>query len=154
MALKKTIDRAVEPTAKPAYLKSQAANEFAFEAGGKDQVMVKVVEGFKAASKPIGGEMSAGSGFTPDRIVINLLMKTQGGAAATSFSTPFELRIRFTAEDVSKAGGSEKLKLAYWSGKRWNVLTSSDHKFQVENEDTLFAELANWPADPPIAVGH
>lgn len=154
MALKKSIDQPMEPPGRPTTLKGLPANEFAFESSGQAQVSVKVVEGFKAASKTLPGDLAPGGGFTPDRIVINLGMKTQSGAAATRFSTPFELRIRYTGEDVSTAGGNDKLKLAYWSDNRWNVFTSSDHKFKVESSDMLFVELSSWPADPPIAVGH
>ena len=154
MATLKTIDRSEEPTGRPATLKNQAASEFAFEAGGQTHVKVKVLQGFKTASKPIGIDLAGDKDFTPDRVVINLLMKTQNGVAATYFSTPFELRVLYTAEDVRKAGGSDKLKLAYWNKNRWNILTAAEHKFQVENGNMLFAELSSWPADPPIAVGH
>lgn len=154
MAMQKTIDWSEEPTGRAATLKNQAATEFAFEAGGKTHVKVKVLKGFKTVSKPIGVDLEGDKDFTPDRVVINLLMKTPGGEAATSFSTPFELRVLYTAEDVRNAGGSGKLKLAYWYKNRWNILTAAEHKFQVENGDMLFAELSSWPADPPIAVGH
>lgn len=154
MAIPKTIDWSEEPPGKPASLKGQAAREFAFEAGGQTHVKVKVHPGFKAASKPIGSELAADKYFTPDRVVINLEMKTLNGAAATRFPLPFELRILYTDEDVRQAGGSDQLKLAYWDNNRWVILTTAEHKFKVENAGTLFVELSSWPADPPIAVGH
>jgi len=154
MAIPTTIDWSEEPTGKPASLKGQAAREFAFEAGGQTHVKVKVQQGFKAVSKPIGGQLDADKGFTPHRVVINLAMQTLGSAAATRFSLPFELRVLYTDEDVRQAGGSDKLKLAYWHNNRWVILTPAEHKFQVETTGALFVELSSWPADPPIAVGH
>lgn len=154
MAIPTTIDWSEEPTGKPASLKNQVAREFSFEAGGQTHVKVKVQQGFKAVSKPVGDELAADKYFTPHRVVINLAMKTLGGGAATRFATPFELRVLYTEEDVHQAGGRDKLKLAYWDNNRWVILTTAEHKFQVEATGALFVELSSWPADPPIAVGH
>ena len=154
MAIQNTIDWSDEPTGRPATLKDQPATEFAFEAGGQTHVKVKVQQGIRAVSKPIGGQLAPDKDFTPDRVVINLSMKTLSGAAATRFLLPFELRVSFTEEDARQAGGSDKLKLAYWNKNRWVILTPAEHKFRVESPGALYVELSTWPADPPIAVGH
>lgn len=154
MAIPTTIDWEEEPTGKPALLKDQAAREYAFEAAGKIHVKVKLQQGFRAVSKPVGSELAADKDFTPHRVVINLAVQTLDGAAATRFSLPFELRVLFTDEDARQAGGADFLKLAYWYNNRWVILTPAEHKFQVETAGTLFVELSSWPADPPIAVGH
>lgn len=154
MAIPTTIDRSEEPPGRPANLKDQAASEFAFEAGGQTHVRVKVQQGFKAVSKPVGSELAADKEFIPHRLVINLAMQTLNGAAATRFPLPFELRVLYTDEDARQAGGSDKLKLAYWYNNRWHILTTAEHNFKVETTGTLFVELVSWPADPPIAVGH
>ena len=154
MALKKTINETLEPAGNLTLMRGKSARDYQFRAGGQTHASVRIHEGFRAASKPMEEEPGAGKGFTPLRLVVNLLIKDKSNRAATRFSEPFELRIRYTSEDTSGAGGRDKLKLAYWNNQEWVVLKSSEHKFKVEDDEFLFAELSSWPSDPPIAVGH
>ena len=153
MGLKKTIHEAMQPTGNPTSMRGKHARDYQFQAGGQTQASVRIREDFHAESKPLKEEPAAANGFNPLRLVVNLMIKDKSNRAATHFSEPFELRIRYTSEDVKGAGGRDKLKLAYWYNQEWVVLNSSEHKFKVEDDEFLLAELSSWPSDPPIAVG-
>jgi hypothetical protein len=154
MAIKKTIDGSVEPSGTSTTLAGKAANEFRFDAGGVTHVSAKLMQGHKAVSKALPGNLASGGGFTLDRLVINLMIKDQSNKAVTDFTTPFELRIRYTPEDISAAGGKDKVKLAYWRGGKWVVFNQTDHKFKLEDTGFALVELSSWPSDPPIGIGH
>jgi len=154
MAIKKTIDGSVEPSGIPTTLAGEVTNEFKFNAGGVTHVSVKAKQGHKAVSKALPNNLASDNGFTLDRLVINLMIKDQKNAAVTNFTTPFELRIRYTPEDISTAGGKDKIKLAYWKAGKWVVFNKTDHNFKLEDNDFALVELSSWPSDPPIAIGH
>ena len=154
MAIKKTIDKSMEPAGISTTLAGQAANEFKFDVSGTTHVSVKAMQGHKAVSKALPDNLASGGGFTLDRLVINLMIKDQENKAVTKFTTPVELRIRYTPEDISSAGGKDKIKLAYWKGGQWVVFTPAEHKFKLEDTGFALVELSSWPSDPAIGIGH
>jgi len=104
--------------------------------------------------------MPGGADFRPDRAITNLVLEDEArpGTVLTQFDPAFELRIRYTAADVTAAGGGQ-LKMAFWNGTKWVLFTAAKHQFRLEPDATPatgghgVAMISSW-GDPPIAVGH
>jgi hypothetical protein len=156
MAPKKTIGRNLLPTEEPATLGGAEATEHVFRSSAVAHVKVKVKKGVKAAAKALPDSLPPGDGFTPSRFVINLQLLEGAKAAAGPFHPRFELRVRYTGEDIAAAGSQDNLKVAYYHGGRWTLLSRTlepDRPGEAASEGYAAIFLDDWPDDPPIAVG-
>jgi hypothetical protein len=156
MAPRKTIGGGLIPAEEPATLGGIEATEHVFRSNATAHVRVKVRRGIQAAAKPLPDSLPSGDGFTPLRLVINLQLLEGARPAAGSFNPRFELRIRYTREDVAAAGSRDNLKLAYHYGGRWVPLSRAfepDDPDDAASEGCALALLSDWPDDPPIAIG-
>lgn len=161
MAKKQSIDANAVPQGKvPSVvadmLAGKPANEFSFRVNAIDQVKVKVQQGSKPVAKSLPALPAAATGFTPHRLVINLgfVQEADESKAVTTFSTPFELRLRYYADDISAAGGSSQLKAAYYAQGSWITLeVVAEADANQPDEGYLRIATGNWPADPPLAIG-
>jgi hypothetical protein len=67
------------------------------------------------------------------------------------------LRIRYTKEDLTAAGGPAQLKLAYYTRGKWTLLACTpepEKPGDAYSEGYLLVSKSNWPADPPVALGN
>lgn len=106
---------------------------------------------------PIG--IQATTGIHPIRTIINLVLHDRDDPEnyLTEFDPPFEIQVRYTADDLREANtrGSE-LKLAFWNGSDWILFTQEKHNFELHpNADPstggiATAKISSW-GDPPIA---
>jgi len=145
------------PVVNDATLDGKPAKEYKFSVNEVDRVVVKVQTGPQPVAKELLVTTPKGTtGFTPIRQAINLGFVDDDKSPVTSFSLAFKLRIRYTKDDLTVAGGAGKLKLAYYAGGKWTVLactTEPDDPKDAYSEGYLLVSQANWPADPPVAVG-
>jgi hypothetical protein len=94
--------------------------------------------------------------FHVGRHVLNLVLEKDEQAR---IDPPAEIWVALTGEDHQRAGGREKVKMAYWDGAQWVVFQKGKHKYRLVDvdqdgtQDYAVAEIAQW-GDPPIAVGH
>jgi len=71
-------------------------------------------------------------GFKPSRLVINFEVVDEEENIPPEFAPPFELQVRYTAEDLGRArdaGGS--LTLWFFDGIKWNPFTEQKHRFRL-----------------------
>jgi len=100
--------------------------------------------------------------FIPARLVINFEIVYEDGSLPPEFTPPFELEVRYTAEDLERAraaGGSPSLW--FFNGDEWVPFTKEKHHFRlvpdrlslegqlVETGGFGVAYIRNW-ADPPV----
>ena len=72
------------------------------------------------------------------------------------FHQPIELRVRYTTYDEREAKYYTKLKLAYWDGNTWVIISDDAHEYIIFPPSTArFAELKllPWLGDPTLAWG-
>lgn len=73
------------------------------------------------------------------------------------FDPPLEIRVGYNIEDVAKNKGNfKKLKLAYWNGEKWVIISDKKHDYQILPPDTgqvAEVKISDWAGDPPIAWG-
>ena len=122
--------------------------EVKFIAENVEQVSVEVKKGVtvKASRVPPDSDFPSSGVFTPIRLVVNLKLSS----ATPSNTYPIFLKVRYGMDDVTAAGGKDKLKLAYLNGSQWkiidNVIWGSDYYATVS--------IPDFPSDPPIGTGH
>jgi hypothetical protein len=124
---------------------------------GDAMVTVTVPTGIDAT--PAAGVWTGIPVPTNGRRVMNLKLHDAAGNWVTSFSQPFELRIRLTDVEVSR---KTPVKVMYWDGNQWKEIEdswvpSSAAKFSrrggLQGAGTdLVVLLKQWPADPGIGV--
>ena len=75
----------------------------------------------------------------------------------TDFNPPIELRVGYNIDDLVKVGcGVDLLKLAYWDGKDWVILSLGGYPYMILPPSTAqVAEVTidHWVGDPPLAWG-
>jgi hypothetical protein len=146
------------PTATDVKLGGKAAKEFKFSVNGVNRVKVVVQAGPQPVAKALLATTPKGiTGFTPIRQVINLGFVNADKSPVTSFSPAFNLRIRYTKDDLAMVGEPGQLKLAYYAGGKWTVLACTpepDNPDDAYSEGFLLVSRAAWPADPPVALGN
>jgi len=73
------------------------------------------------------------------------------------FNPPLEIRVGYTLEDVvENKGNFKKLKLAYWNGNKWVIISNTEHEYHILPPDTgqvAEVKIKDWVGDPPIAWG-
>lgn len=73
------------------------------------------------------------------------------------FDPPLELRVGYTTDDVvSNKGKFKELKLAFWNGNKWVMISDSEHEYDILPPNTgqvAEVKISNWAGDPPIAWG-
>ena len=96
------------------------------------------------------------------RPVANIVLVKKGGGRPTkqpvkTFDPPIEIRVGYNWADVKKCGGDiHKLKLAYWDGKQWVVISDPAHEYFILPPGTARvaeAKIGSWAGDPPLAWG-
>lgn len=139
-------------------LSGKPAKEYKFSVNGVNRVMVKVLPGPKPIAKAILATTPKGTtGFNPIRQAINLGFVNADNSPVTSFSTAFNLSIRYTKDDLDVAGGAGSLKLAYYDGGKWTLLDCTpepDNPKDAYSEGYLLVSRTTWPVDPPVALGN
>lgn len=137
---------------------------FAFDQEGVTVTLPAITTTIKAVSLPIdipASVQAVGEGFQPIRTLINIALVDEKNPRKylTEFDPPFELRVRYTSEDLQAAqsmGG--ELGLAFWDGDQWQRLTHEKHKFTMQPDKDAsgggygIALISRW-GDPPIAWG-
>jgi hypothetical protein len=75
----------------------------------------------------------------------------------SSFDPPIEIRVAYKISDLIKSNGNlESLKLAYWDGGKWEIISNQAHEYQILPDTTgMVAEVKiwHWAGDPPLAWG-
>jgi hypothetical protein len=116
-------------------LKSGApASLIQFLVGGKVEVSVKVGQGKSALAKAFGAEPPAPTGYTIDRLVINLQVPNNQ-------NQEIELAVRARAAETT---------LFYCVDNAWRVISGATK----DSAGFLSATLPSWPDDPMVAAGH
>lgn len=73
------------------------------------------------------------------------------------FDPPIEIHVGYRLTDVRKSKGNfRKLKLAYWDGKKWVLLSDPTHQYMIFPRSTrqiAEATIWSWVGDPPIGWG-
>lgn len=96
---------------------------------------------------------------TADFSVIRALVSFEVVASSPvdRFTKPGKLTVCYKQSDVDTAGGANKLKLAAWNGKKWQILPqrpSDECPFPDQDFVGAVEVLITRPwADPPLAWG-
>jgi hypothetical protein len=103
------------------------------------------------------------SGLNATRFIANIVLfeKREDGRYDLAepikhFNPPIELRVGYKVSDILEAGGNnhEALKLAYWNGEDWVLISDPAHEFIIFPPNTgqiAEAKISHWAGDPPIA---
>jgi hypothetical protein len=102
--------------------------------------------------------------FTFFRQIANIVLVKKEGyelggsyVIVNSFDPPIELRVGYNIDDLMKAGCDiYGLKLAYWNGADWVILSNDIYKYMILPPSTAqVAEVTihEWSGDPPLAWG-
>ena len=101
--------------------------------------------------------------FTVIRMIGNIVLVNKADYEngkvnpVTTFDPPVEIRIGYNSFDVMKSNGDHlNLKLAYWDGKGWVIISDGSHEFTILPPSTgqvAEAKLRSWLGDPPLAWG-
>ncbi len=99
-------------------------------------------------------------GFTPNRLVINLVyeLETKPGDWLTEFDPPLEVQIRYKAEDDNNAKAlGKKLAIAFWNGSEWIEFTKAKHDLKITADASggggiAVFKIKHW-GDPSISWG-
>ncbi len=114
---------------------------------------------------PLGIDMSENDAFTPTRLVINLAVvryeadekNLQDTDFITSFDPPIRISVAYQFNDLfPPAKSGRTLKLGYWDGHHWVVLSHPSFRFQLLPPSTApvgEAFISEWAGDPPIGWG-
>jgi hypothetical protein len=74
-----------------------------------------------------------------------------------TFDPPIEFRVGYNFDDAMKAEcGIDRLKLAYWSGTDWVIISNDKYNYLILPPSTgtvAEAKIWSWVGDPPIAWG-
>jgi len=102
--------------------------------------------------------------FTLIRLIGNFVILTQADYdhgntmnPLKSFDPPLEIRVGYNFDDAMKCrGGYRKLKLAYWDGSEWVIISDAAHEYQILPPSTgqvAEARIHSWAGDPPLGWG-
>ena len=94
--------------------------------------------------------------FSPYNLRINIAFYKEDDldTPLVELDEPAELRIGFTEDDLTHADGKGSvLQLAYWKGKKWNLLEYDVGAATFPDYvGDLVVQITAW-GDPPIAMG-
>ena len=105
------------------------------------------------------------SGFVPKRVIGNIVIIDESADPSNyklddvikSFPTLLRIQVGYNIEDLFEcATNGIKLKLAYWTGTDWEVVSTPAYGYQILPPST--AQVAEvyipaWVGDPPLAWG-
>lgn len=99
--------------------------------------------------------------FQVIRLVGNIVFYDRDDQAQThpiqKFNPPIELRVGYKTEDIMQNNGHlDSLKLAYWDGNDWVIISDPAHEYQILPPSTgqvAEVKISEWVGDPPIAWG-
>lgn len=98
-------------------------------------------------------------GFIPFRIIGNVCVYYSNDRKnpIQRFKEPIEVIVGYDQFDAMQCGGSVKnLKLAYWDGEQWVVVSNPEHDYQILPSSTgqiAKFTIKEWAGDPPLAWG-
>ena len=98
-------------------------------------------------------------GLTFIRYIANLafFLRDNPEEPVLEFDPPLELRINYRLDDVQQSNCDiQQLKLAYWDGENWVIISDPAHEYQILPPSTAqVAEVKiwSWLGDPPLAWG-
>lgn len=103
-------------------------------------------------------------GFKVIRVIGNIVLYNKKDddvydpqEAIQDFDPPIEIRVGYTTDDVIKNRGRfNRLKLAFWNGKKWVIISDAKHEYQILPPNTgqvAEVKIKKWAGDPPIAWG-
>jgi hypothetical protein len=74
-----------------------------------------------------------------------------------TFNLPIEIRVAYNYYDVMQCDCDiNQLKLAFWNGEKWVILSDAAHEYQILPPGTAQvaeAKIWTWAGDPPLAWG-
>jgi hypothetical protein len=74
-----------------------------------------------------------------------------------NFGPPIEICVAYDSTDLNKVDGDiNLLKLAYWDGRKWVIISDSSHGFHIFPPATgkiAVVKVRSWAGDPPLAWG-
>lgn len=136
-------------------------NKFVFDKEGVAINIPGQSKKLKAVSLPIDIPTAAqeAAGLRIIRTLINVVLVDEDDPDTflSEFDPPFELKVRYTADDFQQAqdlGG--QLSLAVYINDEWMLLTKEKHRYQLlpDNNPAAggfgVAQISNW-GDPPVA---
>ncbi len=99
--------------------------------------------------------------FTLIRQIANIVFYKKTDVEKTNpvtvFDPPVEIRVGYNIYDVIKTKGKyRKLKLAYWDGSEWVIISNAAHDYHILPPSTgqvAEAKIRHWAGDPAIAWG-
>lgn len=142
-----------------------AGKEFSFLDGEvgvtvPDQKNGKNVKPKKVQKDPLSKLKGKQGKFTPNRVVMNVVLVDDADKLMGAFDPPVELRFRYNASDLKQAeAGGGKLALAFWDEKEmdWVVFTKAKHQFNMipdanKKGGVAVVKISKW-ADPNVGWG-
>lgn len=69
---------------------------------------------------------------------------------------PLEFIVGYTIDDIWKAGCFDSLKLYYWNGEKWTIISKEEHEFRIFPPSTAtFAQfkIGSTTGDPTLVWG-
>ena len=99
--------------------------------------------------------------FTLVRLIANVCLydvkDIQLSYPIEAFNPPIEIKVGYNFTDTSECKNDPKrLKLAYWDGNDWIIISDAKHEYQILPPSTAqIAEvkIKKWAGDPPIGWG-
>ena len=99
--------------------------------------------------------------FTVIRVIANITMYYRKDVARSdpvkTFDLPIEIRVGYNLSDLMESNCDVKqLKLAYWDGSRWVIISDAKHEYQILPPSTgqvAEAKIWSWVGDPPVVWG-
>jgi hypothetical protein len=128
-------------------------------------VLIPVANGMVASDKglPFPNAIEGSVGFNLIRHIANIVILTnedyenQVMSPVTDFEQPIELRVAYRNSDLAKCNWDpDQLKLAYWDGGNWVIISDAEHEYQILPDTTGMvaeAKIWHWVGDPPLAWG-
>ena len=101
--------------------------------------------------------------FTLIRIIANMAVFNKADfenrkmEPVKTFDPPIEIRVAYNFYDVMESNSDiRQLKLAFWDGSQWVILSDPAHEYQILPPSTAQvaeAKIWSWTGDPPLAWG-
>ncbi len=124
----------------------------------EDQKHGKKIKPRKLSVGKISNMPGNPGGFTPKRLVINLVyeLETKPDDWLTEFDPPLEVKIRYKADDEKNAKAmGKKLAIAFWNGSEWIEFTKAKHGLKITGDakgGVAVFKIKHW-GDPPVSWG-
>lgn len=106
------------------------------------------------------GEQGEPDSFERIRNIANIVLyeRENFDTPVQNFSPPIEFRVHYNFYDLCKTGKCDitDLKLAYWDGEKWVIISDEAHEYQIFPPSTAQvaeAKIWSWVGDPTLAWG-